>query len=521
MNIFESTIPPQWVTNRLTCDYGKDYEIELAENNELTGEVAYIQLKGTRTVKKDRLRKHIKFRLESKYVIYAVQKLKKHPLFLVLVEVSTKNAWWICIQRYFSAKNLQQLRKTVTIQIPVNNHLSNLPRFYEALLENFNWIQKNQAVSLIEKLEIDLRKLDQDSNPSVAIVKEGIRVQFKPPQMLSGLFKSDPDEQLSEKLREVQRGYKVHFSSTDFSNEFARILQPYGDNGIILQNRIESDATVDIECLDENQSATKIFPAIPGTFTGGTEEVNFTGGWKGSPVAITSGPYSRRTAGAQTITFDFKQWNGSPLAYLPYFEQTLGLIQALNSCAELKLIYSTRGYQCNIVRQPRPPKIELETINEWIDHITLAREFSQYTNHPLEFSHKYLRDYISHRDLTVALYLSNEKPLDMRGQGTRIQFETLGNKLPRSHGKHPTEWLITMQYTANIWGQDFNLGEVSIVLTKANVVTTRQPSSPHHVTIIGQEDAILRIAPPTIPRTELLKDLQIPNETERHLKHFK
>ncbi len=96
--IFHSAIPESWVCNPHIFDYGKYYLVETAEANELTGKNFYVQLKSKQSVKLIRRNKFISFRLEKDHAIYYADKVKQLPVFLILVDITTKHAWYIFLQ---------------------------------------------------------------------------------------------------------------------------------------------------------------------------------------------------------------------------------------------------------------------------------------------------------------------------------------------------------------------------------------------------------------------------------------
>ena len=65
--VFKSTIPPEWIVRKIPSDYGIDYEIEIVENEIVTGKRFWIQLKSSENivVKKDKYSK--------KYISYIVE----------------------------------------------------------------------------------------------------------------------------------------------------------------------------------------------------------------------------------------------------------------------------------------------------------------------------------------------------------------------------------------------------------------------------------------------------------------
>src|SRR5258707_530073 len=96
--ILRDALPPSWVVNEQGKDYGKDYLVEIGEDNgDLTGSSFYVQLKGHEHAELSADGTLVKQSLESKHASYYFDKVKDLPVFLVVVDVAKKKAWCINI----------------------------------------------------------------------------------------------------------------------------------------------------------------------------------------------------------------------------------------------------------------------------------------------------------------------------------------------------------------------------------------------------------------------------------------
>ena len=98
--VLESVIPPEWIIRCVTeRDYGVDCYIELVdEHNNLTGEIAFVQMKATDA---------INWRLDNGVRFYKVEKSTTNylrsfriPTYLFLVDLSTKELFFVSVKEY-------------------------------------------------------------------------------------------------------------------------------------------------------------------------------------------------------------------------------------------------------------------------------------------------------------------------------------------------------------------------------------------------------------------------------------
>lgn len=98
--VLESMIPPQWMIRGVTeRDYGVDCYIELVdEQNRLTGEIAFVQMKTT---------DKIDWRKDNGFKFYKVERPTTNylngfiiPTYLFLVDLSTREMFFVSIKEY-------------------------------------------------------------------------------------------------------------------------------------------------------------------------------------------------------------------------------------------------------------------------------------------------------------------------------------------------------------------------------------------------------------------------------------
>lgn len=126
MRVFRDALPTPWVPTPQTPDYGKDYLVEIATGDDLSGLIFFVQLKGEEKVKLSKDGKHVTFYLKTKHAKYYLDKVTV-PVFLVVVDVTKKVGYWLFTQEYLRDKLTGQVwrrKASVAIHLPTANTLT-------------------------------------------------------------------------------------------------------------------------------------------------------------------------------------------------------------------------------------------------------------------------------------------------------------------------------------------------------------------------------------------------------------
>ncbi len=134
--------PKNWSVQNPSEDYGIDYYIRVFEENneyEATNIFFEVQLKGVERYY-DENEKYIKFRIKTDPLKFFLK--VSNPVFLIIVNTTSKNIHWLLIQKYINESlNLKKPnwgnQKTVTLNIPKDNLFSN-PKIIENYALEYN-----------------------------------------------------------------------------------------------------------------------------------------------------------------------------------------------------------------------------------------------------------------------------------------------------------------------------------------------------------------------------------------------
>lgn len=142
----------EWALNRLSEDYGIDYDIQIFEKEEGTELNFGAQIKSTEKSNVDT--EHYKFCLDTEHIDYFFK--QNRPILLIVYDIPSKNAFWIVIQDYvwdvLNKENPNWLnRGSSIIKLPLRNVLTDKEAIKRAVKKCFNRI----AVESFYNLSID------------------------------------------------------------------------------------------------------------------------------------------------------------------------------------------------------------------------------------------------------------------------------------------------------------------------------------------------------------------------------
>lgn len=119
--IFEAQVPAEWIYRKIDLDYGLDREIEIVDDEDVTGKKILVQLKGSQSF--ELTDKVIKFPLETEKLEYYSK--SDLPVLLVLVDLKTETSYWLFVHEYIEKLSAEKpswrQQETVTLEIPIVN----------------------------------------------------------------------------------------------------------------------------------------------------------------------------------------------------------------------------------------------------------------------------------------------------------------------------------------------------------------------------------------------------------------
>jgi hypothetical protein len=381
---FREALPPMWVANEHRNDYGKDYLIEIGENNgELTGSSFYVQLKGQEKARRSADGTTIKFSLETKYATYYLDKIKDLPVFLVVVDVNQKRGWFEFLQPFLHADQSWRKRKSVTIDIPILSDIANsavLRRAVESAKQFMRLLHPEAIQDAVAANKRRMKALDPRFDISVALDndKPVFRlIPLNPPVSITMTFLGQ-QHQLEPKLTDLlDKGALVEFRPGEVEMEGSKLLEKFNETGGALQFSMDQAGSLLLTGKDGEGRTTGSLLELPGRLTGGKKELWFRGGLEQSPLTVTMGPFSPNIGGALSVDLRPAKWEGQRLLHLAYFDAIYQFVQDLRNAKQIEVAYQQLGNRCHLTTSALQSSLIPESFADYIVLLHKARKVAE------------------------------------------------------------------------------------------------------------------------------------------------
>jgi len=343
-NTFRASIPPAWLKREQHPDFFLDYYIEVFENNEPSGSIFAVQLKGQESPKISN--NYVKYPMKKKHLHYYQEKAK-FPVFLFVVDVVNRRCWYVFIQKYLKDAKWNG-KKGLTVNIPINNDAAshaNLRRSIQDAELFMNDMRPGSIEAAIDWAKSKYTKIDDRFEVGVEIKNKATKYVISPKPGVD-VDVSVAFHTTNEKLDDLLgRGKQVEFSPEELvffgSDLFENIAKEIDQNKtIMVKAGNEFDGTVTISCIKRKRDLF-ILHGINGKIRGGYKEINFQGSLPNSPLTITLSfqlPTDKTLKGTGTfnIGFDADEWEGQPISLLSYFNQIYKWIEGLRASDQVR-----------------------------------------------------------------------------------------------------------------------------------------------------------------------------------------
>lgn len=313
-----------------------DYEIETVRDREPTGFHFGVQIKGRQHVvtRKGVLR----LTMEQKPLKYYRDDARL-PIFILLVDVENRNAYWLFAQRYLrqNAESARlNRRKTLTLKFDAKDCLCDSGRFERALAKAEEFMRElypGSPRAAVEQRRRMLQSLDPTIALNVSFVDGREIVTLRPTQPLSLTFRGQ-EKEITNAFQGLMTGGDAVRCEADLvcagqSPLFSKLM-PTGR----YQLRLEGQRRVGSVHLSWGESQSQ-FIQVDGFWQGGTERTRFRGALHATPLSIevdvTRGAQPTDMQFGVSISLNFKQWEGQLTCGLPWFDPVRSLIAALGS----------------------------------------------------------------------------------------------------------------------------------------------------------------------------------------------
>lgn len=327
--ILENLLPlSHFALRPLIPDYHVDYFVELVENDDPSGIYFGIQLKGTEKLifKKNQ----IKFKLKSKHLRYYLDNVKTLPIYVIVVDIINKKAYWLFVQKYLKESILNKAwrnQKDVSVYINLENVINNLEDFRKTIIEANNYMKELWPSSIrasAKKEKEYLQNLDpRFSIKSISVDDKNVNYNIEPNETVKLNFQIKNGIRFQEYLNNPDRD-KIILKSSDVnvsgSDLFKEILKKTDNIVFSLKTKIaevkvllliqeNTDSFSDIIHLDGKLSFHKSYFKLDCT----QHEL---------PLKIRVNiDINESNKPNFNFNFDFTNWINKPIQFLPYLDK--------------------------------------------------------------------------------------------------------------------------------------------------------------------------------------------------------
>lgn len=323
---FANCTPPEWVSNPLNGDYGKDYHIELTRDGGRVGRAFYVQLKGTRHCKYTDGGTVVSFPLERKYLNHYAAEAKL-PVFLVVVDLEAGKGFWLFTQEYLAQHTGWDERTSYTLRIPTANRLEDTAAFTQAITRGMEWMVEAQQKPVRDRVKQLIRNLEaKDPRYRVeASFSENVdRLRLIPNEPVDLKFHVIPKKKkLLAKMQAdfLDRGLPVAFEAGELAVEGSALFHELVSGGGTFRLSYRGECQLALTLYDDRGEPVEEWAGIPAEVVGGQKEFRLRTRIPRSPIEVAVGPIGGAAGGSLNLSPDPIHWEGQPLLAASYFDR--------------------------------------------------------------------------------------------------------------------------------------------------------------------------------------------------------
>jgi hypothetical protein len=323
----------------LSPEYGIDFRVQMLDGEAVSWRVFLVQLKGHERLVRTKKAGEVYVthslgtdRLRDYFEVY------REPVFLIVVDTSSKEARYLFVQEYASNGLLSrtwQKQKSVTLYIPEQNDLRDQGRFRADLNASLRYMNDRYPGSVpaaIRHAEDAYREMDPRLDVRCEI-KDG-----KP--VFHFLARGD-----------VQPHFKINASGHDgparvdrliktgLPTEFARDEITFVDSPVLDREMPAGPLTVQwgktremffsLICVDSAGQETARLDGMRGKLTAGGEVYHFRAEMPSGPLTVQADNLAYSSSPANlSMSFAISRWDGMPIRDLPGLDQLVGVFRS-------------------------------------------------------------------------------------------------------------------------------------------------------------------------------------------------
>lgn len=349
--IFSCWLPDDWLSRKQDPDVFIDYVVEVPADGEPSGKHFAAQIKGYEDQNGS---KPLKYSFETKHLKYYLNKCQ-HPVFLFLINVTTREGFWIFAQKFLTEKAKKKLaakQQSLTIHFLREDNLTNITKFKCLLPEAERFVHDlhpGSPLAAIQKRQADLEKIDPRCAVQVSVCNGREQVAIQPKEPFS--FSMSVNSKNVEGWKAfVEKGEMIRTTPGEVSFAGMPLFQDVLNRSAEIQLQIAQQRPSSINIINCNVEFPEV-THIDGTFVIGTKFSRFLGHIPNSPLRISFElPHecldTIRSVGL-VIEFSLSKWAGQPILDLAAFNQIKIFSESFSGETNPKFEISVEGNRLN------------------------------------------------------------------------------------------------------------------------------------------------------------------------------
>jgi hypothetical protein len=377
--LLRSVLPSSWQISVLSPDYGKDYLVEVAQDDALTGEAVVIQLKSTMTPRYGDGGRTISHSVKKDHLQYYFT--HKLPVFLVIADVNAGRAYWVFLQEYLSHHSRWGRRASFPIAALTSCDLHNTARLIKAITAAQKFVSARhpgvaQAALLAEKQRIESADPRFIAEVSATATSTHVRLHAKEDVLFQLQLSGPPDLLKAGTHKLLALGEPLVLGAVKAELIGLPGLLPEG----FVASKLVVTSSIPVELAMYLCSDTGRYPLGPvaGLLEGGTAQQRFSSRLGLSPCVLTaqvSAPHATepRTRVSYGYSIQPAAWIGQPIASLAYFGAIARFVAHMAAHGDVEFVLSSQGETLYAARRTLDPPAQIGTLQNLLELMDMIR----------------------------------------------------------------------------------------------------------------------------------------------------
>jgi Domain of unknown function (DUF4365) len=347
--ILQGLLPAsEWLVRQQNPDFHIDYVIEMVEGGEPSGINFAVQLKGTQ--RKPGKAGNLTVRLKAKHLRY-FRDHRTLPVFLILVDVREKKAYWCFTQQFAREKvpaNTLDGNGKVTVPFTPAASLEDIVRFKAAVRSATAYMRELYPGSPDAAIKAELARMQAlDPRMGVKFAYADDRQNIELTSKEHFQFKAQISGQNTPEFRQalvdfVEKGAELKLDSSQLRFDGVPLFTEFLSGGGELSLKYGHDVPCALQVFDAEEDEQFLFQ-MDGAFRTGTAYATFNGTLPSSALSLHNAigiqSYLKGETQNLKVSFHADAWTGQPVQHMAYFNPIRRFFESIRHKKRVRLKY--------------------------------------------------------------------------------------------------------------------------------------------------------------------------------------